>query len=93
VDIVASNPIGLYDSNIFCHIVDLQPEVKHFFHFIRKWMCDRELNDIRMKKMILFYLTIFYLQRVQVLPTLEQVHKGVKKEIVRGKNELYYKTF
>lgn len=94
MDIVASNPIGIFDSEIFSHIVDLQPEVKHFFHFIRKWVCD--LNDVRMKNMIVFYLTIFYLQRVRVLPTIEQVHKGVKKEMVKGeflnfKNKLIYK--
>lgn len=82
LDIVASNPIGLYDSDIFRHLMGLQPEATHLFHFIRKWIND--LNDIHMKKMIVFYLTVFYLQRVKVLPTLELVHAGVAVELHRG---------
>lgn len=66
--------------------MDLQPEAKHFFYFMRRWIND--INDVRMKKMIIFYLTVFYLQRVKVLPTLEAVHKGVNKKIVGGEREI-----
>lgn len=86
VDIVASNRIALYDSKILSHLIELQPEAKHFFHFIRKWI--KDINGVKIKKMVIFYLTIFYLQKVKVLPTLENVHKGAKKELVGGERIL-----
>lgn len=82
IDIVASSPIGMFDSDMFHHIMGLQPEAKYFFHFIRKWI--NEINDIRLKRMLILYLVVFYLQRVNVLPTIDQVHQGVKKEMVGG---------
>lgn len=91
MDITASSPIGIYDSQMFAHIMDLQGEAKHFFFFIRKWI--NEVHEVKMKKMVIFYLVVFYLQREKVLPTLEMVHKGVEKKIVGGERKIFKFNF
>lgn len=82
MDIVASSIHGTFDSDILHHVVNLQRDFKAFFHFIRKWIND--LTDVRLKKMILLYLVIFYMQNINVLPSLRNVHSNLRKEIVQG---------
>lgn len=86
MDIVASSPFGVHDSEILYHMVNLQDEFKHFLFFIRNWIND--LNDVHLKKMILLYLAIFYMQKRNVLPSLRKVRSMCRKKIVEGMKHL-----
>jgi hypothetical protein len=93
VDIVASNGLGVYDSRILKHLMDLHPnnEAQKLFFFLLKWI--KEINAIPIKKMVLFYLVIFYLQQENYLPSLKKVHNRVKKEFCDGEeNNLFLMT-
>ena len=84
VDIVASNLIATYDCDILRYLIHLQDEAVSLFYFVRKWI--KDLSNIKMKNMIIFYLVVFFLQRSKVLPTIRSVQSGVKKELIGGKN-------
>lgn len=83
VDIVASSPLCVIDADILYHVVNLQEEFKPFLYFIRKWIND--LNDVRLKKMVLLYLTIFYMQaNMNILPTFNHVRSNLRKKYIQG---------
>ena len=92
VDIVASSPTGIFDSKIIKHIINLQNDFKPFVFFIRNWII--EIAEVRLKKMILLYLAIFFMQNINVLPSLNMVRSRLRKELVRGmssSNFIYFK--
>lgn len=85
-DISVCNGMSVHNSKLFAHLFKIQPEAIAFYHFIKRW-----LRLFEVQKLYGFSLTlviVFFLQQLNLMPTIKKVQEGVSKVFIDG--EWYY---
>lgn len=83
MDIVASSPVAIWEAVILKNVVELQFEFKAFFNFLREWTI--EIMNVHFNSMTLLYLSIFYAQNMNVLPSLYYVYEETGMKLFQEK--------
>lgn len=81
-DIVVSNGLGVMNSELLKHMFDIQPQARSLYHFVRMWLKNYNL-ELRSYQLTL--LVVFYLQRKNLMPSVEKIQQGLEKKLVNGK--------
>lgn len=61
----------------------IQPEAVSLFHFVRKWLKAQGFEHL--KGYVLTLLVVYYLQSINMMPTVQRIQMDSPKEIVAGK--------
>lgn len=80
-DIVVDNGLGVASSDLIEHLLDIQPETKYLYHFIRSWLA---LDKVTFKSYTLVMLIIYFLQTQKLLPSIKRVQKNCEVVCIRG---------
>ena len=82
-DINICNGIATGTSKLIAHLFAIQPEAVKLVHFTRMWFKTQGFDHL--KGFTIMLLVVFYLQRKQFLPTVENVQSEVAKDVCEGK--------
>lgn len=61
------------------HLFAIQPEAVAYFHYLKKWLL---LFDVRFKGFTLTLMVLFYLQQINMMPTIKKVQSDVRPKVV-----------
>jgi hypothetical protein len=81
VDISFNNGLAVENSEMLCHLFDVQPEAAKFFLLMKRWI---DIWGGEIKGYSLLLLVIFFLQKRNLFPTINSVQKGVRKLYIDG---------
>lgn len=81
-DISMTNGMAVHNSELLGHLFEIQPEAIAFYHFIKRWL---RLFNIRFKGFTLTLLVLFFLQRMNYMPSIRRVQRNVPEEKIDGK--------
>lgn len=78
-DITFSSGLGRQNSVLLGHLFSIQPEAAKFCIFVKKWL---KANKVLIKNYTVVLLCLFYLQKVNYLPSIERVQRYITKEVI-----------
>lgn len=81
-DINIVNGLSTENSKLVGHLFKIQPEAVLLYHYIRQWTKLQGLDFL--KGYTITLLLIFYLQKKNLMPSVESVQAGVPKKIISG---------
>lgn len=82
-DITTKNGLGVANSEILAHLFDIQPHAASLYLSVRAWIRSQGLADL--KGYTICLLVLYFLQRVDMMPTIEVVQEGLSHRMIDSK--------
>lgn len=87
-DIVFNSGIGVIQSKLMKHLLEIQPEMLKLIHFLRRWI-HLGVGKNNWKQMFkpfqLFVMVVFFLQQGNYLPAIRRMQMNLPVECIGGK--------